>query len=114
MLSHKNFLDMVIYSPVAICNSPGEIYLTVLPVWHSFERMIQYVAMYGVGALTYSKPIGKIILADCAKIRPHWLTSVPRIWEAVRAGIYRNVAAGSAVKKPYSIFLCQPLLFIKK
>jgi long-chain acyl-CoA synthetase len=99
MLSHKNFLHQSSLAPKAIKNGPGDIWLTVLPVWHSFERVVQYIALQPGGALAYSKPIGKIMLADCKKIQPTWLTSVPRIWEAVRAGIYRNVASGSAAKK---------------
>ena len=99
MLSHKNILHISKLAPIALRNGPGEIWLTVLPVWHSFERCVQYIALHPGGALAYSKPLGKIMLADFRKIQPHWLTSVPRIWEALRAGVYRNVSAGSAAKK---------------
>jgi len=99
MLSHKNMLHISAYAPQAIANGPSDIWITVLPVWHSFERCVQYIALHPGGSLAYSKPVGKILLADCKKIRPTMLTSVPRIWEALRAGIYRNVAAGSAVKR---------------
>ncbi|MDR2701306.1 MAG: AMP-binding protein [Spirochaetaceae bacterium] len=99
MLSHKNILHIAAFAPQALHNGPGEIWLTVLPVWHSFERCVQYIALYPGGALAYSKPLGKIMLADFQKIQPTWLTSVPRIWEALRAGVYRNVSSGSAVKK---------------
>jgi len=99
MLTHKNFLHQSSLAPQAIDNKHGEIWLTVLPVWHSFERVVQYIALQPGGALAYSKPVGKIMLGDCESIRPTWMTSVPRIWEALRAGIYRNAASGSAVKK---------------
>ena len=99
MLSHKNFLHQAKRAPKILNVGFGETFLSVLPVWHSFERVIQYIVMYVAGALAYSKPIGKIMLADCAKIRPHLIPSVPRIWEAVRSGIYRNVASASPVKK---------------
>ena len=99
MLSHKNFLHQSSLAPLAICNKLDDIWLTVLPVWHSFERAVQYIALHPGGGLAYSKPIGKIMLADCESIRPTYMTSVPRIWEALRAGVYRNAASGSAVKK---------------
>jgi len=110
MLSHKNFLHESGLAPVAIDNKPGDIWLTVLPVWHSFERMIQYIALHSVNALAYSKPVGKIMLADCQKIKPVWITSVPRIWEALRAGIVRNATSGGGViggarKALFSFFL---------
>ena len=98
MLSHRNLLNEAKRAPQAILNKPGEIWLTVLPVWHSFERMMQYISLSGVNVLAYSKPVGKIMLADCQKIKPNWMTAVPRIWEALRAGVYRN-ASGSSVKK---------------
>jgi len=99
MLSHKNMLHIAAFAPKALRNKPGDIWLTVLPVWHSFERCVQYISLYPGGALAYSKPLGKIMLADFQKIKPHWLTSVPRIWEALRSGVYRNVSTGSAAKK---------------
>ena len=99
MLTHKNFLHQSSLAPQAIDNRLGEIWLTVLPVWHSFERTVQYICLHPGGALAYSKPVGTIMLADCQKIRPQWMTSVPRVWEALRAGVYRNAASGSAVKK---------------
>jgi long-chain acyl-CoA synthetase len=99
MLSHRNILHEAVQSSTPLDNKPGEIWLTVLPVWHAFERAVQYIALNMASALAYSKPIGKIMLADCQKIRPTWMTSVPRIWEALRAGIYRNAASGSAFKK---------------
>ncbi|WP_455382896.1 AMP-binding protein, partial [Salinispira pacifica] len=60
---------------------------------------MQYVALGTASALAYSKPISKIMLQDFQSIRPTWMASVPRIWDAVKSGIYRNVAAQSAVKR---------------
>jgi len=98
MLSHKNILNQPLHARPIIGFDPGDKWLTVLPVWHSFERAIQYIALYSGGALCYSKPIGKIMLADFQKVRPQWMTAVPRLWEALRAGVYRNAAAGGKVK----------------
>ncbi|MCL2800407.1 MAG: AMP-binding protein [Treponema sp.] len=93
MLTHKNIANQAICAPSVLGNKPGDIWLAVLPVWHSFERAVQYITLYGVGALAYSKPIGKIMLADLQKVRPTYIAAVPRIWEALRAGVYRNAAA---------------------
>lgn len=98
MLTHANYMYEISCIPECINVTPGEIWLCVLPVWHSFERIIQYVALGSASALAYSKPIGKIMLEDLAKIRPQWMASVPRIWEAVRAGIYRNVKQQGGIK----------------
>lgn len=99
MLSHENFLHQVRCIPDIIDITPGDIWLAVLPVWHSFERIMQYIALGWATTLAYSKPIGKIMLADFAAVKPNWMASVPRIWEAVMSGVYRNVNAEGGVKK---------------
>jgi long-chain acyl-CoA synthetase len=99
MLSHKNIVHQARVAPAVLNNKAGEIWLTVLPVWHSFERAIQYIVLYPGGCLAYSKPIGKIMLADFQAVKPQWMAAVPRIWEALRAGVIRNVAAGGSSKK---------------
>lgn len=98
-LSHTNFLYQVGCIPERIDIAPGDIWLCVLPVWHSFERIVQYLALGSATTLAYSKPIGTVMLADMAEIKPKWMASVPRIWEAVRAGIYRNIKAQGGAKE---------------
>ncbi len=106
MLSHRNFLHQVENVPLLIDVGPDDIWLCVLPVWHSFERIMQYVSLGAGSALAYSKPVGKIMLADFQKVRPTWMASVPRIWEAIRSGIYQNVKKGSAVSRAlFSFFV---------
>lgn len=99
MLTHGNFLHQVRHVPDLISVGPGDIWLCVLPVWHSFERIMQYVAIGSASCLAYSKPIGKILIADLGTVRPTWMASVPRIWEAVMGSVYRNVKTQGAVKQ---------------
>ena len=99
MLTHRNLLHQVENVPKLINVGPEDIWLCVLPVWHSFERIMQYVSMGRGSALAYSKPIGKIMLEDFQKVRPTWMASVPRIWEAIRGGIYRQVRKQSPVRR---------------
>lgn len=99
MLSHGNFLHQVKGVPLLLNVGPGDIWLSVLPVWHSFERVMQYVALGSASAIAYSKPIGKIMLTDMATLRPTWLASVPRIWESVKKGVLSNVEKGPAITR---------------
>ncbi len=99
MLSHGNFLYQVRCIPTRLSVKPGDVWLSVLPVWHSFERIIQYVTIDTGSALAYSKPIGSVMLADFLEVRPQWMCSVPRIWESVREGVYRNIRAQGTIKK---------------
>lgn len=99
MLTHEAFLFQVDRVEYPLNLKPGQIMLSVLPIWHSFERAVEYVLLFHGIAIAYSKPIGAVMLPDMAKIKPQWLASVPRIWEGVRAAVYRNVLKESAVKR---------------
>jgi len=99
MLKHRSFLFQMDRIEKILFLTPEDIFLTVLPVWHSFERAVEYICLNYGASLAYSKPIGKIMLDDMAKIRPTWMTSVPRIWEGIRGAVLRNVSKQSAVKQ---------------
>jgi long-chain acyl-CoA synthetase len=99
MLSHANFLHNIRTIPKAIHIGPGDVFLSVLPVWHSLERIIDNFALSQGTALAYSKPVGPIMLADMAAVKPTVMASVPRIWEGVRAAIYRNVSEDGGIKE---------------
>jgi long-chain acyl-CoA synthetase len=62
-----------------------------------------YIFSHG-GGIAYSKPVGKVLLDDLAAIRPHWMPSVPRIWESLRGAIYRQVNSGGKIKKALFTF----------
>jgi long-chain acyl-CoA synthetase len=104
MLSHSNFLHNIRTIPNAIHVGPGDMFISVLPVWHSFERIIENFALSQGTTLAYSKPIGKIMLADMAELKPTIMASVPRIWEGVRSAIYRNVNEEGGIKKALFTF----------
>ncbi|MBN1241534.1 MAG: AMP-binding protein [Spirochaetales bacterium] len=98
-LTHGNFLHQVEQLLDVIHVETGHVFLTVLPIWHSFERAVQYIVLGAGAATAYSKPVGSIMLADLQAVKPQWLTSVPRIWESVKDGVYRNIKAAGGIKK---------------
>jgi len=99
MLPHKSFIFQMDRVQHILPLTTQDIFLSVLPIWHSFERAVEYVLLNYAAGIAYSKPIGKIMLEDMQKIRPTWMTSVPRIWEGVRSAVYRNAKKESAVKQ---------------
>ena len=106
MLTNTNYVyqaeAMLHYIPVCATDT----WLTILPVWHSFERIIQYVSCLNGACLAYSKPIGKTLLMDLQAIKPTHLTAVPRLWEALYAGIIRNIKAkGEKTEKLFNFFV---------
>lgn len=113
MLEHRSFLSQAeALLPETIPVREGQILLSVLPVWHVFERISQYMMMAGCGAIAYSKPIGTIMLADFQTLRPQWISSVPRIWEAVREGIYHEIKKhGKAAGALFDFFVAEGELY---
>lgn len=106
VLTHRNFVFQTGCIPEFLATEPGQIWLSVLPVWHSFERIFEYCAIASATTLAYSKPVASVLIADMAAVRPHWMASVPRIWDAVRSGVYRNVEReGGAKKALFSLFV---------
>ena len=99
MLRHRSFLFQMDRVKNILFLDNTDIFLSILPIWHSFERAVEYVVMNYAAALAYSKPIGQIMLDDMTKIQPTWMTSVPRIWEGVRAAVYRNAGKQSVAKQ---------------
>ncbi|MCK9547864.1 MAG: long-chain fatty acid--CoA ligase [Sphaerochaeta sp.] len=100
MLTHTNFAYQLVAVPKLIKRlEPGQRWLSVLPVWHSFERILQYVIVSQASTIAYSKPLGSVLLADLAQVNPHFMGSVPRIWEAVKAGVFSSMKNKSAVVK---------------
>ena len=99
MLTNANFLHNLRTIPNTIDVGPSDVFLSVLPVWHSFERIIDHFVISRGASIVYSKPVGQVMLADMAAMKPTVMASVPRIWEGVRAAIYRNINEEGGIKK---------------
>lgn len=106
MLSHMNFLIQLDELVERIYGNPGEKALSVLPVWHVFERECEYVMIIQAISIVYSKPIGSILLADFKKMNPHILPAVPRVFEAVYDGVTKKMRkTGGIVNDLFNFFV---------
>ncbi len=106
MLSNSSYVYQAEAMLHVIDVTENDTWLTILPVWHSFERIIQYVSALNGACLGYSKPVGKTLLNDLQVIQPTLFTAVPRLWDALYAGIFRNIKGkGEKVEKLFNFFL---------
>jgi long-chain acyl-CoA synthetase len=106
MLTHKNFIAQLDELQERIWLKPGDKAILVLPVWHAFERLCEYVILCQAATLCYSKPVGSILLADFQILNPQVLPAVPRVFEAVYDGINRAMRkTGGFVYLMYSFFV---------
>ena len=83
-LSHANLLHQVRTLGVAVAPRPGDRVLSVLPIWHAYERAAEYFLLACGCRQSYTNL--KQLRPDLQTVRPHYLISVPRLWEALLSG----------------------------
>ena len=91
MLTHENYLAQLSVVDQVLCTKPGDMWLSVLPVWHSFERSVQYFALYLKSGIAYSKPVAAVMLNDLAAIKPQYICGVPRLWDGLGNAVIRTM-----------------------
>jgi long-chain acyl-CoA synthetase len=96
-LSHANLLHQLGTLGVAVSPSPGDHVLSVLPIWHAYERTAEYFLLSCGCRQTYTTL--KQLRADLQKVRPQYLISVPRLWEALLSGFEDALAAMPASRQ---------------
>ena len=112
MLLHRNFLCQLPSFILFFELKPGDIWISMLPVWHVYERLIEYSIFYYSTGIAYSKPISSILMEDFKAIRPNWMVSVPRVWEAIMDGINRSIKAkGGFTKKMFDIAVSMSMVY---
>jgi len=78
-LTHANMTSQARNLPFDL--APGDRALTILPVWHSYERVFEMVAI-SMGACTYYTSL-RCIGEDLKTVRPTVMASAPRLWESL-------------------------------
>ena len=114
MLSHGNFITQLDEVCERIYLHPGDRGMMVLPVWHAFQRAVEYVVLNQGATICYSKPVGPVLLADLKTLNPQVLPAVPRVFEAVYDGIYRNMRkTGGITLRVFNFFVTVALFHSK-
>lgn len=106
MLTHKNYTtELSVVHNFLTCKDFDR-WLTILPVWHSFERLIQYVVPVMKCSIAYSKPVAQIMLSDMQAIQPNWMCGVPRLWEGLAKGVQKAMnKTGGITLKLFNFFV---------
>ncbi|MEP6699947.1 MAG: long-chain fatty acid--CoA ligase [Bacteroidota bacterium] len=96
MLSHRN-----IVSNVMACMSyfpPGSRALSFLPLNHIFERMVSYLYLFKGVAIYYAESLDTIG-ENMKEVKPHMLTTVPRLLEKIYDRIMHKGSQLSGISK---------------
>jgi long-chain acyl-CoA synthetase len=99
MLSHGNVVANVKAIAGRIAAAPGDVFLSFLPLSHTFERTGGYYYPIAAGAcVAYARSVA-LLAEDLTQVRPTVLISVPRIYERIHALIMQHRAAAGAVER---------------
>jgi long-chain acyl-CoA synthetase len=77
---------------------PGWVHLLFLPLAHSFARLESFLGVYNRLTTAFAQSLDTVG-DDLKEVRPHFICSVPRVFEKVYAKILAGVEAGPPTKK---------------
>ena len=87
MLSHANIISQMKVIPIEL--SCTDRVLSILPVWHIFERVFE-VYTIACGVCTYYSSI-RTLGDDLKNVEPTFMGSAPRLWESLHQRILKKV-----------------------
>ena len=98
MLSHYNIWSNVQAVLQMIPIGGGDECLSMLPLSHSYERMVDYTLFQAGVIINYAESFDTVA-ANLQEVKPTVVLSVPRLYEKVYARVLENALSGSAVKR---------------
>ena len=98
MLTHHNFVSNVKATAPLLPFSDKDIGMSLLPLSHSFERMVTYCYLYKGCSIGYAEGFDTIA-QNFLELRPHMMAVAPRVLEKFYAKVIDNVLASSALKR---------------
>eukprot|EP00471_Norrisiella_sphaerica_P001612 CAMPEP_0184484374 /NCGR_PEP_ID=MMETSP0113_2-20130426/6097_1 /TAXON_ID=91329 /ORGANISM="Norrisiella sphaerica, Strain BC52" /LENGTH=722 /DNA_ID=CAMNT_0026865355 /DNA_START=437 /DNA_END=2605 /DNA_ORIENTATION=+ len=118
MLNHKQFVHQMVYQTIQkkakgpigtlkrlIKNRnpfPNEIFVSILPSWHIFERVAEYWIFSRGARIVYSTI--KEFRNDIGRWKPHYLVAVPRLYEIIYQGAEKKFNAKASTAKLVNFF----------
>ncbi|WP_071188112.1 long-chain fatty acid--CoA ligase [Trichormus sp. NMC-1] len=105
MLSHKNLLHQVKTLGVLVQPQAGDIILSILPTWHSYERSGEYFLLSQGCTQIYTNL--RAVKDDLKKFKPNYMIAVPRLWESIYEGVQKQFRSQPAKKQKLIKFLLE-------
>ncbi|ESQ56270.1 hypothetical protein EUTSA_v10024478mg [Eutrema salsugineum] len=97
MLTHRNLLHQIKHLSAYVPAQAGDRFLSMLPSWHAYERACEYfIFTCGVEQMYTSI---RFLKDDLKRYQPHYLISVPLVYETLYSGIQKQISTSSAARK---------------
>ncbi len=88
MLNHGNLLHQVITFGVVVQPQVGDRILSILPIWHCYERSVEYFLLSQGCTQIYTNI--RHVKSDLKTFKPHLMVGVPRLWESIYEGVQKQ------------------------
>ena len=99
MLTHDNIVANIRAVLARVEAHQGDVFLSFLPLSHTFERTIGYYLPVAAGATVAYARAPSLIAEDLLTARPTVLVSVPRIYERFYAKLQEKLGQASGIKQ---------------
>ncbi len=111
MLCHGNLLHQVNYVKIVFQPQAGDILLSILPSWHTYERSAEYFFLSQGCTQIYTSI--RYFKKDLKQFNPTYMVGVPRLWESLYDGIQKQLQSQSPrQQKLVNFFLQQSAKYI--
>ncbi len=95
MLTHENMMSQLQVIPIELTLTDRV--LSILPIWHIFERVFE-VFTISCGVCTYYSNV-RHLADDLKNVEPTFMGSAPRLWESLHHKILKRVKDSHPVRR---------------
>ncbi len=96
--THGNHISALESAAQTTSIAEGDVHLLFLPLAHSFARLESFIGVHRGLCTAFAENIDKL-RENLPETRPHFICSVPRVFEKVYAGAMARAEGGSPVKR---------------
>ena len=94
-LTHANMCSQIENLPLEL--RPGDRALSILPIWHSYERVFEMFCV-SRGVTTHYTSL-RALSEDLKTVKPTVMASAPRLWENLYLKVLANVKSAPPVRR---------------
>ncbi len=97
VLTHDNVMHNIRAIPAVVEFEVDDVFLSILPAWHMFERLIEYAAISKACLTVYTNK--RTFKQDLLRERPTVLAAVPRLYELLYEEARKRLAQGAPLRR---------------
>jgi long-chain acyl-CoA synthetase len=106
MLTHSNLFSQISGASSVVTVGPEQKVLSILPIWHSYERSFEYFVLSQGCTQVYTNI--RYVKKDLKDHSPQYMVAVPRLWESIYEGVQKQFREQPESKqKLVNFFLAQ-------